>query len=395
MQLYAHQQRILDKNPKKYLIAHGTGTGKTFTALSLADKNKVPAIIIVPKALKETWGRAISMFHEKHLIMSKEEFRRDWQGIAKYNAIIIDEAHAFANYKSLLSKALTRYQKLHKPEYVWLLTATPYCSSALNIFTLANHLGYNLNYWSFFNEYFYNVRMGARMVPKQRPDIEKKLSSLVQKIGDTCKLEECVDVPEQQEEVLFTDLTIDQENAISLLDESVHIVRWTKIHQIMGGSLKGNEYEEDKIIKSNKLEILKNLIEENPKSIVVCRYNNEINYLKEELEKITPVFIINGVVDNRDEIIQSLKDKEEYCLIVNAMCSEGWELKECPLMIFYSYSFSLKDKIQMEGRIQRIDFIKKNVYTSIVVKDSIDEDIFNCINNKMDFHLAIYAKDKL
>ncbi len=73
-------------------------------------------------------------------------------------------------------------------------------------------------------------------------------------------------------------------------------------------------------------------------------------------------------------------------------CSEGYELPTFPLMVFYSYDFSLKNYIQMLGRIQRINAIKKNVYLSLVVKDSIDSDVFTSLKKKEDFDIAIYNK---
>jgi len=77
MELYKHQKDLVFKNPKRHLLAWGTGTGKTLTSLALARHNDVDALIVVPKALKENWGRAVVPFIEqRHMIISKEEFRK-------------------------------------------------------------------------------------------------------------------------------------------------------------------------------------------------------------------------------------------------------------------------------------------------------------------------------
>ena len=65
------------------------------------------------------------------------------------------------------------------------------------------------------------------------------------------------------------------------------------------------------------------------------------------------------------------------------------------VMVFYSYDFSLKNYIQIKGRIQRINNIKKNVYFSLVVKGTIDEDVFKCIQRKEDFDIEIYERTRL
>jgi superfamily II DNA or RNA helicase len=258
---------------------------------------------------------------------------------------------------------------------------------------LSNHLGYPINYWGFKTKFFYEIRMGHRMIPKIKKGAEVELAQIIKRIGSTVRLEDCADVPEQQYITEYFNLNTLQKRAIKGLQEPVQITRWTKIHQIMGGTLKGDEYNEDQFFGSDKLERLKELITENPKSIVVCRYKNEIEYLKNELRESIPIHIITGDVKNRDEIIQDCRRRDRYCLLVIAQCSEGWELPECPLMIFYSYDFSLKNYVQMCGRILRINALKKNVYLSLVVRDSIDEDVYKCLQNKMDFQIEIYKNN--
>ena len=93
------------------------------------------------------------------------------------------------------------------------------------------------------------------------------------------------------------------------------------------------------------------------------------------------------------QILSQLKNQDSYVLLVNAAVSEGWELSTCPLMIFYSYDFSLVNYIQMLGRIQRANNIKRNTYISLVIKDTIDEAIYKKIQKREDFHINIYAKE--
>ena len=72
--LYNHQKRIIEFNPKRWLLCHGTGTGKTRTAIELVNKNNVSFLIICPKTLKENWKREI----EKWL-----KIKTDWQVVTK------------------------------------------------------------------------------------------------------------------------------------------------------------------------------------------------------------------------------------------------------------------------------------------------------------------------
>lgn len=400
MQLYEHQQKLIDLNPERHLISWTCGTGKTRTAIELANKNCSKVLIVCPKGLKENWRRELSQWGNsiKFIILGKEEFRRDWDKIEKCDGIIIDEAHFFGNVKSLLSKSLIKYNKKHNVKYRWLLTGTPYTSSVWSIYALAWHLGHEWNWYKFKNQYFYDVRMGARIIPVQRERIEEEVSQMIQKIGSTVKMEDCFDVPEQVFETEYFKMTKEQEKEIKKVSEteSVHITRWTKISQILGGHLKGDGYTEDKKIDCDKVERVVELAEENPKMIVVCRYRGEIELIKDTLaDKGHYVVVISGDVEDKQSVLDDLKDREQYALIVSSGCSEGWELPECPLMIFYSYGYSLLQYVQIIGRIQRANNLKKNIYLSLIISGTIDEDIFKMVTiKKMDFHLNLYENKK-
>jgi superfamily II DNA or RNA helicase len=393
MQLYKHQQRIVDLNPKRYLISHETGTGKTITALALAQKNNSLALIVCPKALKENWRRAIQNFNPNHKIVSKEEFRKDWDTYGFYSTLIIDEFHFFGNLKSQMSKSLIKYTKKYVPTYMYGLTATPYCSTPMNIYSLATHLGHRWNYWTFFNSFFYTVQMGNRNVPVQRSGIEEEIADLVKSIGDTCKLEDCIDVPEQTFETVYFELTNAQKKAIKEINDTEAITRWTRTHTIENGLKIGDEYVDDQYFDSLKNDYIASFSDENKKFVVVCRYNLQIAMLKEILEKKgKKVFVISGEVKNRDEVVQEVERTPECILLLQASCAVGFEIPSVPIMIFASLSFSNIDHIQALGRILRINKPKKNLYQYLVVKDGVDEDVYKCIMRKKDFNIAIYNK---
>ena len=398
--LYLHQTTLIELNPSKHLLAWSCGSGKTRTSIELALKNCERVLVVCPKALKENWRREIEKWSERFdgstvfKVVSKEEFRRDWEDLEGADGIIIDEAHFFSGITSQMHKNMVKYLTRNMVQYRWLLTATPYMSSAWNIYGLAAVLGTKWNYMSFKNKFFFDIRMGSRVIPKQREGIEEEISKLVAGLGSTVKLEDCFDVPEQNFETEYFALTAEQKKEIKAIDLSAdpHIVRWTRIHQVLGGYLKGDEYNPGRKIDCDKLERVRELAEENPQMMVVSRYVGEIHAIKEVLEADGRyVGVISGDIKDKQAVLDDLKSRGNYVLIVSAGCSEGWELPECPLMVFYSYDFSLKSYIQIMGRIQRAGHIKKNTYLSLIVSGTIDEDVFKCVTiNKSDFHLAIY-----
>jgi len=184
-------------------------------------------------------------------------------------------------------------------------------------------------------------------------------------------------------------LTKEQKDGIESIEDIMPIVRWTKIHQICGGFLKGNEYENGREYKAEKMNRLLDLCDEHSKVAVVCRYNAEIANLSLKLTK-KKVFVINGATKDRDSVVNEINNTDKCVVLIQAACSEGYNLPTIPVMIFYSYDFSLKNYIQMCGRIQRINAVQKCVYISLTVRKTIDEDVYKCIMSKQDFNIAIY-----
>jgi len=63
MQLYKHQQRIVDTNPDRILLNWACGTGKSIAALILANnKPGMNVLIICPKSVKAKWQREVKAF---------------------------------------------------------------------------------------------------------------------------------------------------------------------------------------------------------------------------------------------------------------------------------------------------------------------------------------------
>lgn len=404
MKLFKHQRDAIFNTPERHAWVWEMGTGKTRASIELAKERGEDTLIICPKALKKNWIEEIEKWDEEKVlfadVLTKEEFKRDWKILNNYSNVIVDEAHHFFGRKSALMKSLKGYFKKWNTSYRLFLTATPYRSSPFDIFVMADLLGYPMSYPVFFDQFFYNVRMGMRMIPMLKTGIEEDIAEIVKVFSTVVKLEDCIDVPPQSFETEYFELTKEQRQAKLGVPDILPIVRFTKFHQIMGGTLKGDEYSEAQVFKADKYERIVELAETNDKMIIVCRYNHEIEFLVNNLHKDsdhTHVRYINGSIegDIRHEILKDLKGKKRYILIVNAACSEGWALSDCPLMIFYSLDFSLLQYVQMTGRIQRIDNIKRNTYLHLVVKGEIDEDIYeNVVIKKMDFHLAVYEKEK-
>ena len=119
MELYKHQIEFLKQNPNKSALVWSCGTGKSRTACEWGKLTDTPPLVICPKPLKKNCQRECEKWEIKAIVITKEEFRRDWDTLDKYNQIIIDEVHngfLTPHFKSQMSKALKNYIKKNNPE---------------------------------------------------------------------------------------------------------------------------------------------------------------------------------------------------------------------------------------------------------------------------------------
>lgn len=399
-ELYPHQQRKLDRNTAQCLIPYGTGTGKTITALELAKKNEIVCLIICPKALKKMWQENVDRYFERHQILTKEEFKRDWKTLPAYTGLIVDEAHHFSGRSSDLSKSLEKYIKKHSPRFRWLLTATPYRSTPWNIQRLATFLGREMPYMAFMSKYFYEVQMGPRKVQMVRGDMEEEIAAWVRELADNdvVAMGDVVEVPEQTFETKYVEMTHEQRVAIAALEDTTFISRFTHVHCIENGVLNTDGYSPTRNFACAKTSALMEIVGGSKKVAVFCRYNAQIEYYRNQLVKMGyagEIHTINGAVLDRHQVVGMIEKSPACVALIQASCSEGYELPSIGTIVFASLSWSYLDYIQAQGRFLRINKLKENRYIHLVVKDGYDQDIYNSIMKKQDFDIAIYEKETI
>lgn len=423
--LYKHQQEILDRNPARHLIAFDRGTGKTLTGLLLAGKNNTATgtditYIIVPKKVKSKWQDDTKNFKddinallgcdlrtENVIIMTKEEFKRDCKTLLKPKAVVVDEAHYFAGVKSQLSKSLQWFVRYHKVSFIWLMTATPYLSTPWNIYTLGRCLGYDLQYQAWLRSFFVPKYLGMKVIHVPDESKSAELQEYVRSIGTVVGMEEVVDeVPEQEDKFIHVALTPEQKEALLGVDMLNPLTGFGQKHQIENGVRKGNEYEPDTLIPDYKSTFLLDFKRNYPKMAVFARYTLQVEkYAKMFEEAGYETLILSGKTKDAGEVIKRAVEAENVAVVIQAQCSEGYELPNFDLCVFASLSFSYKDYTQARGRFLRINKLKANTYMHLLTENvqggnglknknkSIDMAVWNAIVKKQDFDMGLYMRN--
>lgn len=401
--LFAHQREFIKQNPDKMSLIWSCGTGKSRAAVEWAKRGMGSVLIICPKALKRNWEREMKKWeadYKPHLVISKEEFRRYHKQIGAYQQVIVDEVHnGFLTplFASQMSKALKDYLKTYEVPRVLLLTATPYTSSPWNIFNLGFYTGHKWNYKSYERTFFFKVPMGHRMVPMVKAGSEKKLATIVAKIANVVRIEDVMDVPEQNHcDPEYFSLTTEQRKAIVDNYDPQPIVRYTQQHEIENGVLLANEFRTGKFFPAYKNERILSLVEENPKVAIICRYNMQIDDLQHMIMKVVDpkdVYVIRGDVKDRDGVTQQAEKAERAVVIIQADCAEGYNLPSFGLCIFASMSYAYTKWEQMCGRFLRMDKPSPTTFIYLLTDgDSVDKAVYNAVKKKEDFKIELYAR---
>lgn len=429
MTLYKHQQNIVDDDPKKTLLALGTGAGKTRTALTLA---RGRTLVICPKTQRddenwqrEDWTMGLDSSEKTKLthlvVMSKEEFRKGWSDDREtadyrlqhhFDTVIIDEAHTVLGVTpqtrqkkgilypktSRLFESLKGFLETCEPKRLYLITATIE-KSPLTVWGAGVLLG-KCSYDSFLqfrNIYYIKLPMPGReiYVPKSNDETKERLATFVKSLGYTGRLCDYFDVPPQTFHNEYVELTAKQKKRITEMKTEYPdpIVQIGKRLQIENGVLKGDEYNEPETFPNQKLEKLKDYGVEFPQMIVFVKYTQQIKDIKDMfIKEGKKVFVLDGSTKDRGMMFDEIKTCENYVFICQSQISAGWEIPECPVMIFASMSYSLVDRVQAEGRILRANHLKNNLFITLIAKGGVDEAVYKSITNKKDFSEVIYNK---
>jgi len=411
MNLYSHQQKIIQENKDKVGIFLGTGGGKTRVALALA---RGKTLVICPKTQYEdqNWQREAQKMGLKIdlTVISKEKFRSSWPLLPHFDTVIADECHVLAGVTaavrwrkgeqypkaSQLFEATQAYIKKNLPERLYLLTATP-AKSPMAVWALGKLLGKNWDWFKFRDKFYIQLPSIGRNVYKARSDRKTKetIGELVRGLGYTGRLEEWFDFPESTYKTDSISLTKEQEKRIKEIPNEYPdpIVALGKIHQIENGVLGGDEYVAPESFKNEKIERILQYAEEFDKILIFAKYLAQIEAIKKALEKAgKKVLILTGATKERGNLISSANSNEGCIVIAQSQISLGYELPSFPCVIYASMSWSQVDLIQSYGRVQRANALKHNLYIYLVVhgKNSIDEAVFKTLMNKQDFHEKIY-----
>ncbi len=413
--LYDFQQRFVDDDPKWTGVFWGTGCGKTFPTLMLAE-GKVLVICPKQQMLDRTWeandkkfslGRDLTVINYDMFWRRREEFGR-------FDTVILDEGHralgvlpetrqrnrVLVPKASKTFEAILLYLEEHPPDRFYVATATP-MGKPMNVWALAKLLGKDWDFFKFRQTFYFPTLMGRRQIwmPRKDEGVRQRLALAVQGLGYTGALHDFMDVPEQTHVTVPVPLSDDQRRAIREIsqEEADPLVRRSKVRTIENGVLYGRKIEagagkEESLVKdtrhfaNGKIDYILERAEEFPKLFVFAAYTAQVEAIAAALRAAGhEVRTVTGQTKDRATVFAELEAAPRGVAVVAAQICEGYRVPSAPCVVFASKSNRFVHYSQGVGRILDGQHLKKNLYVHLVVPGGADADCHGAILSGQDF----------
>ena len=378
MSLYPWQEKALTQPNDHAIWCAETGTGKTHAAKLwlLQGDRKANAVVICPKQLRADWKKDAPYA----TVYSFEDFLKA-EPPKNPSAIVVDEADAMASPLFIAKSRSKRTEKLYTYVYTWpkcpvlLLTATPVRSTPWNIHTLLvlAHL-IKPDSWKRYQQAYFELQFKpflprAAYFPKK--GWQRMMQPLIDKYAHTALMADMVDLPEETHEIIKLKAPNYEENE-----------EWEPMAQFVA---------DHRLEQRDKARTIMDVSKGYRKVVVVAHYREQIDDLSKQLSKERSVVVLDGRTRHPEQVIAEAEALGECYFIIQASVGAGFELPSFAVMIFASQGYSVRNYVQMIGRIKRINSLKPTKYFCMIA-GRCDKMIYDNIKKGKDFVPSFYKR---
>lgn len=443
---YKHQQESIEfcaRQPRVFDMSDA-GTGKTLVQIGRFDKvGYGKLLVIAPRSLlNSAWRNDFTKFapHLRVIVATAENradaFARDadvyvtntdavtwlakqssgfWDG---FSSLVVDESEAFKHHTSNRSKALAKIVSMFT--YRAMLGATPAPSTITELW----HQVYLLDNGQALGNSFYRFQhtcciaepkaVGVKWIDK--PNIRGVVAELIKHLTIRHVFEECTDIPPNFSYVVSFDLAPAQRVAYkqmrttqyALLTSGAVISAMngaavaTKLRQIASGAVY-NEINVPVAIDNTRYELIADLIEAVPQSVVFFLWRHQRDALQAELKKRKLTFgLIDGSVSDtkRDIEVTNYQAGLYRTMLVHPNSgAHGLTLTKGVRTIWASPVYTANTIEQGNRRIYRIGQVQRTETIYVLANDTIEQAIYDLAMNRSKEQqnllslLALYFKE--
>lgn len=313
--------------------------------------------------------------------------------------LVVDESLLIKNPKAYRTEHILKIAS--KCPYRIILNGTPVSRNEADLFSQFflldwRILGYK-SYWSFSANHLEFDDYGRLRRVLNTNYLAEKIAPYTYQV----KKSECISLPNKSYSTRGFCLTESQNEeynrAADILLEQVDEWKPETIYRLFSGlqavisgkrlifNKKESHFETSEMFHdphdNPRIRTLINIIPDNEKSIIFCRYESEISQLCSILDNAVR-FDGTVPVRKRDAVLKEFASEKQY-LVANRTCAGfSLNLQFCHNIIYLSNDWDLGTRLQSEDRVHRLGQEYSVLITDIFARDTIDEKILNCLNNK-------------
>jgi len=387
------------KSKKIVYLAMEVRTGKTITALSIAERYGAKNVLFLTKKKAVESGTILNDYNllapSYAITVINNESLRKVTGV--FDLLISDENHRNGSYpKPNLTTKEIKKRYAHLP--MIFLSGTPCIESTSQLY----HQFFISNY-SPFSEYKTFYKWAVRYVKEKykylygkqiRDYSDAKTEDIMQVLnkyfiyytqeqaGFESKVKENVVYYQEQKRItklkeqLLADGIIKSKTDNIIADTPAGLM--TKIHQIESGTViteSGAGY----VIDKNKATFVRDYFK-GKKIAIFYYYQKELELLKEVFgERLTT------------NLLEFETTEKSFC-IQQKTGSEAISLKQADALVYYNFGFSGKDFVQSRDRMTTKERAENNVYI-ILCKGGFNEKLYKVVSQKKRYNEAIFSRD--
>jgi SNF2 family DNA or RNA helicase len=407
------------------------GTGKTRAAIEMfmikKENNEVNrGLVICPLSMVNKWVVEIEKWSNTRacpFLGVKEEkletLTEDWDWIVvtyesfeRYKDqfleivdlkrfVILDETTKIKNPRAKRTKAV--FELGLKVKHKVILTGTPVTQHAYDVFSqfrfLDNGETFGFNYDQFIDRYFW--RRGFKLIPKT--GAVKEISDKIYHKSTRFLKKDCIDIPDKVYDQRLLDMpaynlskykemvqwAITQIEGSDRVTAPVILTQLLRLSQITSGFIKDVSGQEKGFAENPKMDALKDILENSngSKIVVWARFQYDV----EQIEALCQKMEIKAVtiygkdsVNVRTENVRLFQEEEETKVIIGTASTggHGIDLTSANIVVYYSNSYSLEQRLQSEDRAHRAGQKNQVTYIDLLCKDTIDVSIYKILRAK-------------
>jgi superfamily II DNA or RNA helicase len=386
---------ILNKYGLVYL-QHTQRTGKTLTALQIAENVKASNVLFVTKkkaieSIRSDYSKVNFSFE-----LDVTNYENLHKTLNKYDLVILDEAHSIGAFPkpSLRTKLIKEKFSNIKIVYLSGTPASESFSQWFHQFWVSKNSPFKeyVNFYKWAKDYtipslIYTAYGQSNDYSKAIVEkIDKEINKIIHKFtqeeanfNNTIK-ENIIYFPVLCENLikkLKKDNFIKGKEEIIMADSGAKMMQ--KIHQLENGTIIF-ESMNTKILDYSKAEFIKEKFK-GKKIAILYYYKTELDLLKEVFK------------DNYTTDLEEFNTTNKNYIGQQYSSSMGVNLSKAEALVYYNFSFSGTHFIQSRDRMTTIDRKESDIYF-IFGKGSLSEKIYLTVKNKKKITLAMYNKLK-